>query len=176
MRPFDYLITPAYLDLLFGYNYWANDRILTAAELLTEEQLFASHGHGWDSIHHTLVHMMNAEWIWLERWNGVSPESLPPFEDFPNLGAIQNRWGEIEGDLRAFIGQQTPESLFREVRYTNTGGQTLQVPLWQLIVHLANHGTHHRGELAAMLTILEIPHPENDWYYYFLIISGQLKE
>ena len=170
------MVTPEYLTQLYDYNYWANHRILEAAEVLTEDQLFRSHGHGWDSIHHTLVHMINAEWIWLERWQGNSPESLPPFEDFPDLAAIRMRWLEVEVDLRTFVSQQTPESLFREVAYTNTRGQALRVPLWQLLVHLANHGTHHRGELAAMLTVLGIPHQENDWYYYFLIKSGQLEE
>jgi uncharacterized damage-inducible protein DinB len=39
--------------------------------------------------------------------------------------------------------------------------------------HLANHGTHHRGELAAMFALLEAAHPEEDWYLYFLGKSGQ---
>jgi uncharacterized damage-inducible protein DinB len=170
------MITPEYLILLYDYNSWAKNRVLSATATLTEEQLFASHGHGWDSIHNTLVHMMNAEWIWLERWKGTSPRSVLPFEYFPDLAAIRMRWLEVETDLRIFVSQQTPESLLREVNYTSTRNLTFHVPLWQLMVHVINHGTHHRGELAAMLAVLEIPHKEDDLYFYFLIQSGQMED
>jgi uncharacterized damage-inducible protein DinB len=44
------------------------------------------------------------------------------------------------------------------------------------MAHLANHGTHHRGELAAMFAMLAAPHPEDDWLIYLLSQSGQIKE
>jgi uncharacterized damage-inducible protein DinB len=56
---------PAYLQQLYNYNYWANGRLLDAAEALTEDQLYRQQGHSWGSIHGVLLHMMNAEWIWL---------------------------------------------------------------------------------------------------------------
>jgi uncharacterized damage-inducible protein DinB len=43
--------------------------------------------------------------------------------------------------------------------------------LWQLLGHVANHGTHHRGELAAMFAMMEAPHPEEDWYFFFQTFS-----
>jgi uncharacterized damage-inducible protein DinB len=57
-------------------------------------------------------------------------------------------------------------------------GKTIlcQAHLWLLLGHLVNHGTHHRGELTAMFALLEVPHKENDFYYYFLIQDGQMED
>jgi uncharacterized damage-inducible protein DinB len=54
------------------------------------------------------------------------------------------------------------------VTYTNPRGHIFALPLGPLMLHLANHATHHRGELVAMLAILEVPHPEDDLLGYLL--------
>jgi uncharacterized damage-inducible protein DinB len=49
------------------------------------------------------------------------------------------------------------------------------VPLYQMLMHVANHETHHRGELAAMFALMNVPHPEEEVIQYFLNSSGQKK-
>jgi uncharacterized damage-inducible protein DinB len=158
---------------LYDYNYWANRRYFTAAEALTEQQLRRSQGHSWDSIYAVLLHMLSAEWIWLRRWNGESPRSLLRPEDFPDLPAIRKRWDGLEMEMRAFVAAQTGASLQKELAYTNTRGENFHLPLWQMMLHVANHNTHHRGELAAMFALMNVPHPEDEAYHYFLEASGQ---
>ena len=162
-----------YLQQLYDYHYWANKHILAAAEKLTDEQLHRQQGHSWGSVRGMLLHMTDAEWIWLQRWQGNSPKTFPDREDFQTLATIRKRWAELEAEMRAFLAGQTEQSLQREVTYTNTSGDTFRLILWQMMAHLANHGTHHRGELAAMLASMEVPHHEEDWLYYFLEKSGQ---
>jgi uncharacterized damage-inducible protein DinB len=164
---------PEYLQQLYDYNYWANHRILTAAQCLTEEQLHRQQGHSWGSVHAVLLHIMNAEWIWLQRWKGQSPRASFSQADFPTLDSIQNNWSVLEIEMRAFVTAQTPQSLVRVVPYTSTRGESFRLVLWQMMAHVANHGTHHRGELAAMFAVMEAPHPEEEWSYYFLEKSGQ---
>jgi uncharacterized damage-inducible protein DinB len=94
-------------------------------------------------------------------------------EMFPGLADLTARWAGHEQEMRAFIAAQTPQSMLREVVYTTTLGQTYRLPLWQMMVHVANHGTHHRGELAAMFALLDMAHSEEDWLHYFLHQSGQ---
>jgi uncharacterized damage-inducible protein DinB len=117
--------------------------------------------------------MLNAEWIWLRRWHSESPTAFPSPADFPTLAAIRERWANLEPEMRAFVAAQTPHSLQGEVTYTTTIGATYRLILWQMMVHVPNHGTHHRGELAAMFTAMDAPHPEEDWAHYFLEQSGQ---
>lgn len=156
-----------YLCEIYRYSYWANKRILKAAEGLTEEQLFRDLGHSWGSVHGMLLHITNAEWIWLRRWQGISPTQFPDAEEFPTLEALRSRWSDIEREMFAFLNTQNEEDLSREVSYTSTVGKRFTMPLIQMMLHVPNHGTHHRGELAAMLTALGMEHEENDMLYYF---------
>lgn len=166
---------PEYIEHLYDYNYWANKRYLAVAETLTEEQLFRKQGHSWDSVHGVLVHMMSSERMWPQRWRGETGTFLDP-KDFATAVSIREAWADIEKNMRAFIAEQTEQSLLREITYTNPKGETFTLPLWQMIVQPPNHNTHHRGELAAMFALMNIPHPEEEIVQYFLIKSGQRKE
>ena len=164
----------AYLEELYEYNYWANKRYLAVAEKLTEEQLFRKQGHSWDSVHAVFVHMMSSERMWPQRWRGEKGEFLKT-KDFPTVASIRTYWVEVEKNMRDFIAEQTEESLVRDVTYTNPKGETFTLPLRQMVVQPPNHNTHHRGELAAMFALMNIPHPEEEIVQYFLDKSGQKK-
>lgn len=162
-----------YLQQAYEYMYWATQRYFAVAEGLTEEQLHRLQGHSWGDVHATLVHMMSSEWMWLQRWNGTSPKAPLDKADYPTLAALKQRWGEMEREMRSFIEAQTEESLQKPVTYSNTRGETFHVPLWQMMVHVVNHETHHRGELAAMFALMGVEHPEDEMIQYFLNASGQ---
>ncbi len=164
-----------YLETLYEYNFWANHRYFTVAEGLNEEQLHREQGHSWGSLQAMFVHMLSSEWVWLQRWHGSSPRGHLNPADFPALSSIKERWSKQEDELRAFIGSQTEDSLRSVITYSNLSGQTFSVPLWQMLAHLANHETHHRGELAAMFALMDVPHPEEEMIQYFLNLSGQKK-
>jgi uncharacterized damage-inducible protein DinB len=167
--------TREYLQQRYDYNYWANHRYFAVAEGLTDEQLHRKQGHSWDSVHAVLVHMLSSEWVWLERWNGRSPKAHLSAGEFPKLGPLKERWSQLESDMRTFIAAQTDESLQAAIKYSNFKGEAFSVPLWQMLMHVANHETHHRGELAAMFALMSVPHPEEEVIQYFLDLSGQKK-
>jgi len=164
-----------YLIELYDYNYWANKRYLAVAETLSEEQLFRKQGHSWDSVHAIFVHMLGSERMWPQRWRGEQGTFLDP-KDFPTAASIREYWVDVEKNMRNFIAEQTEPSLLQSVTYTNPKNETFSLPLWQMIVQPPNHNTHHRGELAAMFALMNIPHPEEEVVQYFLVKSGQRKE
>lgn len=164
-----------YFEKLYDYMYWANRRYFAVAEGLNDEQLHRMQGHSWGNIHAMLVHMMSAEAVWLQRWKGTSPKAYLNEDDYPTLADIKTRWSQQEADMRAFLSMQTDESLETEITYNNFRNETFRVPLWQMILHAANHATHHRGELAAMFALMNVPHPEEEVIQYFLNASGQKK-
>lgn len=137
---------------LYNYNAWANRRVLDTAARLSPEQLQATMGTSFDSIHATLVHVMGAQWIWLSRWQGMSPTALFNPADYPDLAAIRQRWDEIERDTQAFVQALDEAGLARVVNYSNTTGSPFAYPLWQLMLHQVNHATQHRSEVAMVLT------------------------
>ena len=163
-----------YHQELYDYNYWANKRYVAVAETLTEEQLFHKHRHSWENVHSVLVHMMSSERMWRLRWLG-EPASVLDAKDFSNIESIKTYWIDVEKNMRSFIVEQTEQSLMKDVSYTNPKGETFTLPLWQMMMQPPNHNTHHRGELAAMFAVMNVPHPEEEVVQYFLNKSGQKK-
>lgn len=136
---------------LYDFNRWANGEVLETAGKLTPEQ-FTRDLHGsFPSVRETLVHIMGAEWIWLERWRGNSPKALLSAAEFPTVSAIANRWAEIERAQRKFVDGLTEDSLVQAVSYVNLKGDPYEYPLWQMLQHLVNHSTYHRGQITTML-------------------------
>jgi uncharacterized damage-inducible protein DinB len=164
-----------HLFALYDYMYWANRRYFDVAKGLTEDQLHRMQGHSWGDVHAMFVHMMSSEWVWLQRWQGISPKGHFNKDDYPTLASVEKRSSELEAEMRAFIQSQTDQSLQSVITYTNFQGETFKVPLWQMLMHITNHETHHRGELAAMYALMDVPHPEEELIQYFLNSSGQKK-
>ena len=137
----------------YDYNAWANERVLDTATHLTPQQLVAPGGASFDSVRDTLVHTMNAQWLYLERWQGRSPLSWPD-QTYADLSGIRAGWDAIERDTRAFVAGLDDARLATIVEYTNMKGETWAYPLWQQMIHQVNHATQHRSEAAVLLTQL----------------------
>lgn len=144
-------MTPEQIRLLYDYNSWANRRILDACIMLTDQEFARDLGSSFRSVRDTLVHIMGAEWLWLERWHGRSPNMLLPPADYPDLASVRKRWGEIERDLLRFIAGLTPQEIAAARGYRTTEGKPHSQPLWQMLQHLVNHGSYHRGQVTTML-------------------------
>ena len=164
-----------YIQKAYDYSYWANKRYLAVAEELPEKKLRGKQGHSWGDVYSVLLHMLSSETVWLRRWQGDSPKGHLDPNDYPTLNTVKEKWLQVERELRSFIERQSEEDLRREITYTNFAGQTFHVPLWQMLMHVPNHETHHRGELAAMFALMKVPHPEDEVIQYFLDLSGQKK-
>jgi uncharacterized damage-inducible protein DinB len=140
------------LARLFEYNVWANHRLMRAAATLSvddfkRDRLGASHG----GVRGTLAHIMAAEWIWLERWKGVSPSRLLDEGEFADVVALRDRWALIEGHREEWFRPLREDSLAETVRYRNTEGVAQEAPLWMLVQHVLNHSTYHRGQDSLLL-------------------------
>lgn len=138
---------------LFAYNYWANNRVFTAAAQLSPAQFAtpAQLSHG--SIRGTLVHLVSAEWMWRMRCQeGVSPSAMLVEEAFAALGDVQQRAGAEEQAMSAFLASLDDASFHLPVHYTTTKGMPFDTPLWQILVHIVNHGTQFRSEAAVALS------------------------
>jgi uncharacterized damage-inducible protein DinB len=164
-----------YIQHAYDYAYWANRRYIAVAEGMPEKKLLKQQGHSWGSVLSVLLHMLSSETVWLRRWQGDSPSRHLDPNDYPTLTAVKEKWVAVEREMRQFINLQTEEDLGREITYTNFSGQQFHVPLWQVLMHVPNHETHHRGELAAMFAAMNVPHPEEEVIQYFLDLSGQKK-
>ena len=142
-------MTTDYLRVLLGFHYWARDRVLRATEALTAEDYMRPMGNSFPSIRDTLNHIYLAEWIWYSRWNGVSPSSFPT-EELPDLATLRSRWSDMEGKVRAYVDAAGDAGLNRVIEYRLMSGKEAASPLWQMVVHVVNHATYHRGQVTTM--------------------------
>ncbi len=169
-------MTPEEIRVLYDYNAWANRRMLDACSALTDEQFTRDLGSGFRSARDTLVHIMEVEWLWLERWHGRSPTTLPPPEQYPNLAGIRARWAAIKDSLLRFVAGLSPMDLERVMEYCNLRGNRFAYPLRSMLQHLVNHGTYHRGQVTTMLRQLGSQPRPTDFLRYFDALAGQPEE
>jgi len=142
---------------LYEYNYWAKNRILGIVESLTHEQFTKDLGSSHGGIHGTLVHIMAAEEIWLKRWKGESPSGLRKPEEFATFDTMSDHWDMVEHEMMGFCHMlKSDEDVGKIVVYKTTDGTSYSQPLFQLMQHLANHSTYHRGQVVTMLRQLGV--------------------
>lgn len=148
-----------YVVRMYDYNAWANGLIFRAAQGITPEEFTQKDAHSQKSLREILTHVLFAEWLWLERMKGNSPDStvvsaaLQP-GDFPTLADLHRRWFEEELKMREYLADFTEEKLGQSFRYTTTKGQPFQQTYLEVLTHVVLHGMQHRAEAAQILTNL----------------------
>ena len=137
---------------ILQYNIWANHRLMRAAATLSvddfkRDTLSASHG----GVRGTLAHIMSAEWLWLERFKGVSPTRHFDEGEFTDVVALRDRWTVIEDHREEWFRGLRDGALAETVRYRTLQGDPYEAPLWKLMQHVLNHSTYHRGQVILLL-------------------------
>ncbi len=135
---------------LFAYNEWANARILSAMAELDAEQFTMPRGSSFSSIRDTVAHIVMSEWVWLRRWRGESPKAMPEWGALAEAAGLARTLGEVEADRGAFLAQLTDADLPKELAYKNLKGEEWRQPLVDQLVHVVNHSTYHRGQIATL--------------------------
>jgi uncharacterized damage-inducible protein DinB len=152
---------------LFEYNSWANHRALESCAALSNEQFTRDLGSSFKSARDTLAHICDVEWLWLERFHGRSPPALAPAANYADVAALRARWVDVERDLTDFIASLTDADLARVYEFKTMSGVAQAQPGWQMLQHLANHGTYHRGQIATMLRQLGAKGQGTDMIVFF---------
>jgi uncharacterized damage-inducible protein DinB len=144
-------MTPSEMAALYEFNAWANRRQLEAAGKVRTDDFLKPMGSSFGSLRDTMTHIYGAEWIWLERFQGRSPASLPDVAEFQDVASLREKWMELEARLLGFVGRLTQEDLNRVMEYKTLKFGVYSNPLWQSMQHLVNHGTYHRGQVTTLL-------------------------
>jgi uncharacterized damage-inducible protein DinB len=149
------------LQTLLDFHYWARDRMLESVEQLTPEQFTRDLGNSFKSVRDTLAHTYGAEWIWYSRWHGVSPTSFQPFDTLPDVASIRGAWIDHEKKVRAFVAGLGEEGINRRYDYTLFNGKASTSVFWQMLQHVVNHASYHRGQVTTLLRQLGAAPPKS---------------
>jgi uncharacterized damage-inducible protein DinB len=148
------------LNQLIDYNYWARDRLLEAVEALTPEQFTRDMGNSFGSVRDTVAHICDAEHIWLSRWRGDQPTGFQKPDRIPDVAAARSEWRELEQGIRAVLEMLGPEGADRTIEYKDMRGAARSDLFWQMVQHVVNHGSYHRGQVTTMLRQLGATPPK----------------
>lgn len=142
------------LERLYDYNYWASRRLMDVVARLTPDQFSQPVAGSYGSVRNTLVHVLSAEWGWLERCGGPARgERLDP-RNFPTVESLRHAWARVEEYMRAFLASLEDDDLARVIEFTLGGAQKEAMALGDLMQHAAVHAVHHRGQVALLLRML----------------------
>ncbi len=160
---------------LYDYHWWANRRLFDITAALGEDGAAREVGKqfSFPAVRRMFAHIYGADWIWLMRWKGTSPMKLPG-DEIGSLAVLRERWDLLEREQQAFIGSLAPADLGRIVEYKNVEGKAFRLALGPLLQHVANHATHHRSEIATMLTLISGSPPDTGLVTYHLVKTGQM--
>jgi uncharacterized damage-inducible protein DinB len=134
-----------------AYNSWANQKITDVILTLPEEKQQAELLSSYGSIYKTVLHLWDAESIWWQRMK-MQERILRPSEDYKGTmheavyGLLQQsrQWEE-------WVNNASDMSLDHVFQFQNTKKESFKQPVYQMLQHVFNHGTHHRGQLINML-------------------------
>ncbi len=159
---------------LYDYHRWANRRLFDVAAALGEDLLSRDVGKqfSYATIRRMFGHLYGADRIWLTRWTGGTVTTVPGAE-FATLASIRAPWDDLEREQRAYIEGLSAPDFERVIQYSNAEGKQFKAPLGPLLQHVANHATHHRSEIATMLTMVSNSPPDTGLATYLLVKTNQ---
>jgi uncharacterized damage-inducible protein DinB len=151
------------------YSAWASRRLLEASSRLSPDELSRDFGTSDRSVLGTLAHVFGADRVWLLRVTGRPQHGLSDTDR--ELPTIQRDWPAVYDGWREWSRTLTDESLLTVLDYTDLRGNPWRQSLWQIVLHVVNHGTHHRGQISGFLRSMGHTPPALDLIAYYRGLS-----
>jgi len=140
-----------YIINLTHYNLWANTKLTGFLKMLSTALLDKDIISSFNTIRKTLYHVWDAEAIWYNRIKGTS---LPDWPSNNFTGTNEEAFvGFIEQSamFARFANNSNEDMIMRQIKYKSLEGKEYENNISEIIVHIMNHSTFHRGQLITML-------------------------
>jgi len=164
------ILMPVSRDVLkhhIDYTRWASARLVEAAGSLSADDLTRDFGTADKSVLGTLVHVFAADRIWMARIRGDVPARFIQPELDMHLSVLQSDWPPLLDQWTAWVSGLSDESIAAKVAYKDIKGNEYETPAWQIVLHVVNHGTHHRGQVSGFLRAMGHKPPVLDLIAYY---------
>ena len=154
------------LESYTAYNLWANEKLANIISALDESLYFENVPSSFPNLFETVEHIWQAELVWMQRIQHIAPTKKPEFHT-KDMSALLATLLQVNSDWISFIEGMTEENLVEIVDYNNWQGAQFSTPVWQIVHHVFNHSTFHRGQLITMPRHLGVTSlPSTDYITY----------
>jgi uncharacterized damage-inducible protein DinB len=160
--------TPVLNEIRRWYRYanWANTLMFDACATLDSAALTRDVGSSFGSVIGTLEHIYAADWLWLERWLGRSHGAFPATGSCTTIEGFRAAYAALDLERMRFLATLDDAALRAPLRYTNMKGDPHAYPLGELLFHVSNHATYHRGQIMHMVRQLGGTVKSSDYLYW----------
>jgi uncharacterized damage-inducible protein DinB len=149
---------------LYDYHFSENRKLWDACILtLTQEHFMQPVPYSVGSVRNHIVHLINVDEAWFSDLRGVDPDQASPPLESDDRAVIRARWDAVEAQMRAYLQALTDDMLFTK---PFPAGEDTELILWQVLLHVANHGTDHRAQLLRLLHDLGVKTGPQDYVFY----------
>lgn len=152
---------------LVAYSAWASNRVFDAVTPIPGEDLVRDLKSSHKSIHGTLVHMVSAERIWLARVQGAAEAPILEGADVPTLASLRAVWEQVGYDMARFLGGITDKKLQESITARSPKGDMYTHTIGQVISHVVDHSTYHRGQVITLMRQLGVVPPNTGMITFF---------
>jgi uncharacterized damage-inducible protein DinB len=149
------------------YSGWASRRVLEGALALSPEDRAKPMSTSHESIAKTLAHIYFGDAIWYSRIADPS-YPVPPPDALPSLNFVAEEWPRLQAKWEAWADAATDAEIGRQVPFKSRFVGDAGLPAWQIVMHVVNHATLHRGQVVGMLRQLGVKPPATDIVLYYL--------
>ena len=156
------------LVLQLRYSEWATRRVLDSVMELGLEELSRGLGNSYGGVRGTLEHIYQADAIWFDRLMGVPTSDLSKYQPSANFP----EWAPLLDGYVKWAEGLAPADWDRIVSYRNVKGEAFQTPVWQIVLHIVNHASYHRGQITTMLRQIGRSPIGTDLILYYRSVSG----
>lgn len=158
-------MTPDYFRSLYEYTFWAQERLWTCMESLTEAQFSLDLGYSQGTLWDQCFHTMSVE-CWWPHFLHTNEVLFPDADEVPTRAAMRARWEPVREEIRQYLSTLTVDELARVVRAPFWPKERKSITVWQALLQVVNHSTDHRAQMLAALHGLGAPTVDQDYLTY----------
>lgn len=148
-----------FYDYHFSENRKLWDSYVTP---LSQEQFTQAASYSRGSVRDQILHLINTDDGWFSDLRGAANPESPSPADLTDRESIRAHWDHVERNMRDYLANLRDDMLSDKPLQ----GEDKDLILWQVLLHVANHGTDHRAQLLRQLNDLGVKTTSQDYIFY----------
>ncbi len=155
------------LALHLRYHLWATSQIFQGILPVPPNELTIDRGGSFGSIFSTLEHMFKADSLWLMRMKGIGNVKLSQVSASDDVHVLEREWTKVLKEFIDTFAALDEADISGTREFVNSEGISFSMPVWQILLHVVNHGTGHRGQVNCLLRQAGIKPPNSDLVQFY---------